>query len=489
MAVPPATTTEKPDLPHGSPVAAPGYTPPWWSFGYQLPWLVLILVVGLTVVVDNFKILLLLTGSLAFVMSLIFARDWIILALFSLVAFSVEVDISGTTSVTLPTEALIPALIFAVAVSCLIKGRFRYISSPLNLIIFAYFAFAGVSILWSEEPISTVKAIIRESGYVLAGFYLFQVYAVTRRRLIIFLVTTMVVHFLLTMYGFATQAAGGIRIYDDIAYPFFENHCIYAAYLVVTLCFLIAFASVGTRGIWTLITGALALLIGLAVAMTFVRAAWIAMAVVLFYFAIRLRRSAASVDLLIVMLVLVSSALLVATVTDLGEMLIQRLRTVTDTGYVANYDRIDRWLAAYHMWQDNPLLGVGYGAYPDVYEKYIVFEEAYSTEIRMGAHNLYLEIMAELGLVGITIFVVLLGVFRYQANWIRERTQDPVIKACVLGAKAAMLSILVHSFFNNLGPSDKISMTLWLLFAVLLVCKRLVGMEKPERQPELGVPA
>lgn len=459
-------------------------SPSIWTLEHQLPWVWVAFIVFAVLLINNFKLIAVATAALGFLLVLVFARDWVIFSLFALLAFSVEVTITSTTRITLPTEGLIPAAVFAVAVSILVSGRLRYIPSPVNWAVAAYFGLALCSVAWSEEPISTLKAIVRESGYVLAGLYLFQVYVTSRRRLIVFLVATMGIHVLLALYGFATQAVGGIRIYDDIANPFFIDHCIYAAFLVVTFSFLVSFYAVGTRGIWTTLTGLAALLIGAAIALTFVRAAWISVAVVLCYLIIRLRRRSSVVDLLVVVLLGVSMTLVVLSVTDLGKMIVQRLRTVTDTGYVANYDRLDRWFAAYHMWQDHPMLGVGYGAYPEVYEEYVVFTEAYSTEIRMGAHNLYLEILAELGTVGLALFMLILAAFRYEAGVAHARSRDPVIHASMLGAKAALLSILVHSFFNNLGPSDKISMTIWLLFSLVLVCKRLASWENRDERLE-----
>lgn len=444
----------------------------------------MLVVAAVFTVVKDPKLLFLLVGGFGFLMLLVFARDWVILGIFALLPFSLEIDITSSTSITLPTEALIPATVGVVFVSTLITGRFRYIASPVNWAIVAYFGLATISILWSHAFVSTAKAIIREGGYVLSAFYLFQVYATNRRRLMIFLVATLVTHMLLTLYGFGTQAVGGIRIYDDIAMPFFENHCIYAAYLCVTFCFLISFAMTGTRGTWQLVCAMCTGIVGLAIALTFVRASWISLVVVLGYLIVRLRRRSVGVDLLVLLMAAMSILLLVLASTDVGELIWQRITTVGDTQYVSNHDRIDRWMAAYRMWIDHPVTGVGYGAYPDIYSEYVFFQEAYSTEIRMGAHNLYLEILAELGIPGLLVFLTLLIVFRNEATFVQNRTADPVIQACMLGAKAGMLSILAHSFFNNLGPSDKISLTLWLLFSIVLVCKRITYEVEPSRARE-----
>ena len=125
------------------------------------------------------------------------------------------------------------------------------------------------------------------------------------------------------------------------------------------------------------------------------------------------------------------------------------------------------------MWRDEPIHGVGYGAYPDVYPDYIVYHEAYSTHMRMGAHNSYLEIMAESGVIGLSPFLLMLFVFFREATVHDPRERDPFLSSALAGAKGAMISFLVHAFFNNLGPSDKIGISFWLLLSFIPCCARL----------------
>jgi O-antigen ligase len=450
------------------------------------------LVCAVAVFAQRPQALLNLVVAAAFILALSSLREWWILILYALTAFSVEIDFSGGThAITLPTEALIPILFLTTLLTFLVTGRFRYIHSPLHVVVILYVLVMYASLLTTWRPVLTVKAIVRDSGYIFAGYVLLQRFVTDRRRLIILLWSCAVVQMILVMYGFGTQAVGGIRIYDDIAYPFFENHCIYAAFLVITLAFLIAFGLGYLRGIWATVVNVMALVVAAAVALTFVRAAWISVVFMLVYLLFHFRRRAASVHLLLVSLVLNLLAVAVVLSTDIGRLFIQRMQTVTDTDYVANYDRLDRWLSALHMWRDEPIHGFGYGAYPDVYFAYVVYHTAYSSHLRMGAHNLYFEILAETGLIGLSAFLLMLIVFFREATIRDPGDRDPFVSCVLAGAKAAMISFLVHAFFNNLGPSDKIGISFWLLLSMVPCCARLAEQslgEAWDKKPVAGGP-
>lgn len=420
------------------------------------------------------KILLGLLGATVLVIGLAFLREWLILVFYALIAFSVEIDFGGGKhAITLPTEALIPVLVITTVLAVLVSGRFRYVRSPLNVAVGLYVLVIYASFLITREPISSIKALVRDTGYIFAGYVLLQRFVTDRRRLVILLVSCGAIQTLLVLYGFGTQAVGGIRIYDDIAYPFFENHCIYAAYLVTTLAFLTAFGLGYLRGTKGTVVNILALMFAGAVALTFVRAAWISIAFMLLYFLLRFRGKEGSVNLLLTFLLLDLLAVAVILGTDVGQLFVERFQTIGDTRYVANYDRLDRWLAALNMWRDEPIYGMGYGAYPDVYWDYVVYSQAYSTDMRMGAHNLYFEIMAETGVIGLSVFLLMIYMFFREATVHDPGDRDLLVSCTLAGAKGAMIAFLIHVFFNNLGPSDKIGISFWLLLSLVPCCARL----------------
>jgi O-antigen ligase len=79
--------------------------------------------------------------------------------------------------------------------------------------------------------------------------------------------------------------------------------------------------------------------------------------------------------------------------------------------------RFDVWLSAIEVIKNNFLLGVGTGGMPYIIDDYsgeVLSRSAYNSEIGLVAHNIILSVWAEMGLIGITIFVLILFIgFKY----------------------------------------------------------------------------
>ena len=68
-------------------------------------------------------------------------------------------------------------------------------------------------------------------------------------------------------------------------------------------------------------------------------------------------------------------------------------------------ERLAHWIAGIHMFLDHPILGVGIGNYPDAYPHYYITIFVNS----LGhAHNYYINIAAETGIIGLTVFLCFL---------------------------------------------------------------------------------
>jgi len=426
-------------------------------------------------------LLLAIFFALAGLALLLLGRTYFAIAIYLLLPFSFEIQVASTTRITAPTEILIPIL-FLLYFADLIrsKGKITYRPSPINIaVLLMYFLIMG-SLLVSQSPISTIKALIRDTGYIFTGFYLIPRYIQSEKQLKQFVYGSLIAHSLLILYGFATQAISGVRIYANIAGPFFVEHCIYAAFITITFAFLLAYyldmASSPLRNALGALTG----LFALAIVLTFVRAAWISIVAMLLYYLYQFRHRRSSVDLILAMIALLLLGAATITFTDFGRLFLQRIDTITDLQYVANYDRLDRWYAAIAMWKDHPYFGAGWGAYPDAYYSYQQFPNAYSSHIRMGAHNLYLEMLAETGLAGLILFALIIFTFFQQAIYYQNRVKSRFLRIFIIGMQGAMITYLIHAFLNNLGPSDKIGLTFWFLLGMIPTLRILADREKNE---------
>jgi O-antigen ligase len=132
-------------------------------------------------------------------------------------------------------------------------------------------------------------------------------------------------------------------------------------------------------------------------------------------------------------LALAATAAVVLGLLVLPQPLVQRVSALADvvtTDPVALQDtalrgRAAENLAAFRMWTDNPLVGVG----PDNFEiRYLGYSAAIGIDPRpeeRGAHNLYLESLAETGALGALAFFAILGLALTGAWRARKRLEGP----------------------------------------------------------------
>ena len=449
---------------------------------------------GLIALLFYFQSIWIMAGLLIFILGAVafwWGFEYIPLVVFLQLAFSVELQVASTTRLTVPTEILIPVLFFAFGLSVLFSGRITYRSSPLNVMVILMYCVMVASLRYSLEPISTIKAIVRDTGYIGAGYFLIPRYIRSEKHLYHLLIGCLGVHTLLVFYGFATQVLGGFHIYGKIASPFFVEHCIYAGYITITFAYLLAFYLSAESNRIRFWLGVACTIFGAAIVLTFVRAAWISVFFLLLFYLFQFRHKKTAVDLILVMIVATLLGIAIALTTDVGSLIMERFNTITETKYTANLDRIDRWSAAWSMWGDNPYLGVGWGSYPDQYFNYSPYRPGvfqglesdvpYSAHFRMGAHNIYLEHLAEVGIVGLIVYLLMMYVFFRSALLLQYKINNPLYRMVLIGSQGAIITYLIHAFVNNLGPSDKIGITFWFIMGLIPTIEALHKSEEKQK--------
>ena len=113
-------------------------------------------------------------------------------------------------------------------------------------------------------------------------------------------------------------------------------------------------------------------------------------------------------------------------------------------------ERMAHWQAGWYMFLDHPWLGVGAGNYAAAYPQYFVG----SWHAALGhAHNYYLNILAELGIVGGGVLVILLGLAFRQLGGALVRSEPlrtTFWRAVLAGVLAGLIVFCIHSMFDSL---------------------------------------
>src|SRR5262249_39422695 len=113
----------------------------------------------------------------------------------------------------------------------------------------------------------------------------------------------------------------------------------------------------------------------------------------------------------------------------------------SDAGFL---NRGGIWLSTLALIQQHKLFGVGLGAYETVYPAY---NASHTEDIVMQAHNDYLQILADCGVIGGLLALWFL-VMLFRAIWQALKSQDDLLAAVALGGSAGIFAILVHSLFD-----------------------------------------
>ena len=152
------------------------------------------------------------------------------------------------------------------------------------------------------------------------------------------------------------------------------------------------------------------------------------------------------------------------------KMLLERTTSITSQRMFHDSSRFVYWRSAWQIIKDNPITGVGLNAYSEVGDKY--FNER--KIVWAGyPHNCYLQMMAEIGAVGLFSFLwILLCLFRRGLEDL-SRVDDINLRNLLLGAMAGLVGFLVQSFFDTNFYSVKLDSLMWLMIGLIIVIQRI----------------
>ena len=360
------------------------------------------------------------------VVALSFARpEWgvVVLALVTYTRLSdVAVQFHGTPSVAQP---LVFLLLVAAAVHWGSLGGRVGVSGPMVLVLAMYLALGLASLLYAGDLQATVAAL---SSYAKDILIALLVVLLVRRpetflRLVWALLVAGLLLAILSIYQYFSgsfsnnfgglaqaglmniaQAQEGYRLGGPIGDP---NYFAQVMLVLVPLAVDRA-RHAGRRG-GRMVATVTAALVGLTVVLTFSRGAALAAAVVAVLMVRHFRIRPA------VLLVLVVVVALLVPVLPQGYT--QRIGSLTQSSTGANGQVADSSLsgrqrtlgAGLRMFADHPILGVGLG-------NYLGHEPAYAGSATLStamggtpAHNLYVEVAAETGIVGLTLLLLLIA--------------------------------------------------------------------------------
>jgi len=118
---------------------------------------------------------------------------------------------------------------------------------------------------------------------------------------------------------------------------------------------------------------------------------------------------------------------------------------INDTNF-AVIERMAHWQAALSMWRERFWLGVGFGCYEAAYPAHRLINWPFA----LGhAHNYYLNLLAETGILGLGAYLTLLGSI-FVRLWRASRWTTGWVRGLALGLVGAWTHFTVHNFVDNI---------------------------------------
>lgn len=389
------------------------------------------------------------------------------------------------------------------AIDAFSSGVLRFNKSLIQIPLFAAFLYAlfqiipfgslaetagvaGIPRTISLEPFWTqVTALHILALAIFLGALLTYINDANRFRKVVLLIT--IFGFAYAFFAILQAVLSPNKIYGiyDVPYavPFgsFVNRHNFAAYMEMTIAVPLGLMFVGgvpkdRRLLYITAIG----LMGIALLLSGSRGGLVSLLAEIFFLIILTTKTRSSGQLFIKvgLAVLLVATIIAGAVLIGGETSLTRFaETAATDDFTANRTHI--WAVTLNIIKNNFLFGAGIGAYDVAYTAYDSSNGAFRVE---QAHNDYLQVLADAGIVGLLIGGFF--VYRLFRTGLRNiQTSDTFRRGVAVGALAGCFAVLVHSIFDFVLHTTAITMLFITLVSLIVVSgNRFSGDDKEIRR-------
>ena len=386
---------------------------------------------------------------------LFFNLKWYYFLLIGLIPISIDAGFIGGAKLNFPAEGLLTLML---PVLFLFNKEYRgtvlkVIKHPISiLLIFDLLIELLSGLLSSHIDVSLKRIIIR--FLFISGFYILINLIKTKNDLVkpwVMYMLGLVPVIYFTMKNHIHYSFNP-RVVFSVCQPYFNDHTVYGACLafVIPLLTIVVFKPQLFKLSKTnhLIIIVVYFLIVVSEVLALSRASILSLLVATgFYFLLRYKVSFRTViiGLLLIIITGISFQSKIYdyirendSVSNDGEI-VNHFSSVTNVqSDASNLERINRWICAYRMFEERPLLGYGPGTYQFEYNQFqtIANKTYISTNdgSRGNAHSEYLTYLSEMGIIGFLIFLLTVFSSIYYGMVNHYNLKDPLLMAINLGS-------------------------------------------------------
>ncbi|MBK6698864.1 MAG: O-antigen ligase family protein [Saprospiraceae bacterium] len=153
--------------------------------------------------------------------------------------------------------------------------------------------------------------------------------------------------------------------------------------------------------------------------------------------------------------------------------LVENVESITNiSSDASNLERINRWSCAIDMWQEKPFFGWGPGTYMFNYAPFQLSANYTEISTNFGdvgnAHSEYLGPLAETGVIGLLIFLLMFIMVFYYLFKVYLGAKEKSARIIISTAGCGLITYFVHGFMNNYLDTDKAAVIFWILISIII---------------------
>lgn len=393
-------------------------------------------------------------------------------AMFLLKYLRLGVFLTVVLAPVLPTMVLVAMSFLCAGIFCIhvISDKdFQFVKNPVN----GFVIFFVLALLWgcinSFAVIHSVKQVAVHLSFILFYFVVINTIR-TKEQWLSMVKLFLCVAFLVGAYGVFQNFAGvnsteswvDETMFEDIkvrVYSFFDNPNVLGEFLVLTIPMVIAVLWNKNKSEHKVVFGVFFLCMAACMIFTWSRGAWLGLVLACAILLLSMDKRWVFFG---VLAICVLPALLVATGNT---AILQRLFSIGNTADTSTAYRVSIWSASLDIIRDFWVSGIGIGseAFKNVYPMYAKS----GADFALHAHNLYLQIWVECGILGFASLLATLIRFIKQtfSFSVMAVKKDNDIAKFLIAIGAGLIGFLFQGLTDYVWYNYKILMLFWIILA------------------------
>lgn len=418
----------------------------------------------------------------------LFSLDKVILLISFVVPLSINLEnIDAGLSISLPAEPLLFGVLIIFLSKLLYERQYdeKIAKHPISIVIYIMLGWMLFTTFTSELPVVSLKYLVSRLWFVVPFYFVASLVFKKLSNIHWFIWLYIGSLIIVIIYTFIRHASFGFS--EDSAHwvmsPLYNDHTAYGAALAMYLIFSVGYLFYpGLKFNRRLVVGIFTSVLLLGIILSLSRAAWISLAgalgvLIVVVLKIKFRWILLSFTAFLFIFITFQHEIidmLEKNKQDSSTDLIEHVQSISNiSSDASNLERINRWQAAFRLFDERPVLGWGPGTYQFVYGPYQRSKEKTIISTNSGdkgnAHSEYIGPLSEMGFPGMSIILILVGTMVYTGIKTYHKAKTKEVKVITISATLALVSYFIHGLLNNFLDTDKLSIPVWGCTAILVV--------------------